>query len=61
MERLTYKSSMGDYGSNIIYNNEDYTEQLWQEIQTLRNALGKYEDLDLTPDEIKRLLYGEKK
>jgi hypothetical protein len=61
MERLTYKSSMGDYGSNIVYDNEDYTERLWQEIQTLRNALGKYEDLDLTPDEIKRLLYGEKK
>ena len=52
---------MGDYGSNIVYDNEDYTERLWQEIQTLRNALGKYEDLDLTPDEIKKLLYGENK
>lgn len=49
MERLTYKSLMGDYGST-----KDYETHL-HEIQALRNALGKYEDLGLTPEEIKRM------
>ena len=54
MDRLTYKSCMGDYGSEKIY------KDVWEEVQTLRNALGKYEDLDLTPDEIREILYGDK-
>jgi len=40
MSRLTYKSSMGDYGSCVEYDNP------YDEIQALRNALGKYEDLN---------------
>lgn len=50
MDRLTYKSSMGDYGSEKVY------EDIWQEVQMLRNALGKYEDLGLTPEQIKELI-----
>lgn len=50
MERLTYKSFVGDYGSEKVYDSE------WEEIQALRNALGKYEDIGLTPDEIREKL-----
>lgn len=50
MERLTYKSFMGDYGSEKVYDSE------WEEIQALRNALGEYEDTGLTPDEIRMML-----
>ena len=46
MERLTYKSMCGDYGSTKEYDTE------WGEIQTLRNALGKYEDLGYTAEEL---------
>jgi hypothetical protein len=49
MERLTYKSLMGDYGST-----KEYPTHI-HEIQTLRNALGKYEDLGMTPEEIKQM------
>lgn len=54
MERLTYRSQCGDYGSNKSYDN------CWDEVQALRNRLGKYEDLDLTPEEIKRMLFSKK-
>ena len=40
MKRLTYKSSMGDYGSAVDWDNE------WQEIYALRNKLGEFEDND---------------
>lgn len=50
MERLTYKSQMGDYGSAKDFTNE------FEEKCALRNALGKYEDLGYTPDELKRFL-----
>lgn len=50
MKRLTYKSLCGDYGSA-----KDYESQ-FEEIWALRNALGKYEDLGLTPEEIKEKL-----
>lgn len=40
MRRLTYKSSMGDYGSAV-----DWKDQ-WQEIYALMNKVGKYEDND---------------
>ena len=40
MGRLTYKSSMGDYGSAV-----DWKDQ-WQEIYALGNKVGKYEDND---------------
>ena len=41
---------MGDYGSARDYESQE------DEIQTLRNVLGKYEDLGLTPEEIKEKL-----
>lgn len=50
MKRLTYKSMCGDYGAVNEYDSAQ------AEIQTLRNALGKFEDLGLTADEIKELL-----
>ena len=50
MERLTYKSQMGDYGSAKDFTNE------FEEKCALRNALGKYEDLGYTPDELKKFL-----
>ena len=47
MERLTYKSMLcGDYGSNVEYDNP------YDEIEALRNALGPYEDLGMTADQI---------
>jgi len=49
MERLTYKSSMGDYGSTKEYDSP------MAEIQALRNALGKYEDLGMTPEVIQQM------
>lgn len=50
MERLTYKSLSGGYGANKSYDSD------MEEIYTLRNALGKYEDIGLTPEEIKKVL-----
>lgn len=50
MERLTQKSCMGDYSSAKIFDNE------FDEKCALRNALGKYEDLGLTPDEISEMI-----
>ena len=50
MERLTYKSLSGGYGANKSYDSN------MEEIYTLRNALGKYEDIGLTPEEIKKVL-----
>lgn len=50
MERLTYKALSGGYGANKSYDSD------MEEIYTLRNALGKYEDIGLTPEEIKKVL-----
>ena len=50
MERLTYKALSGGYGANKSYDSDI------EEIYTLRNALGKYEDIGLTPEEIKKVL-----
>ena len=50
MERLTYKSFCGDYGGAKEY------DSTWDELQALRNSLGKYEDLGFTADEIKAKL-----
>lgn len=50
MERLTYKSSLGDYGSAKEFDSE-FIEKC-----ALRNALGKYEDLQCTPEEIKKYM-----
>lgn len=47
--RLTYKSMCGDYGSVNEY------ESPQAEIQTLRNALGKYEDLGTVEELIPKL------
>ena len=54
MERLTYKSSMGDYGS------EKEFDDWWEEKCALRNALGKYEDLGYTPEELKEIIEKNK-
>lgn len=54
MDRLTYKSCMGDYGSAKEFLNE------YEEKCVLRNALGRYEDLGYTPDEIKKFLPKQK-
>lgn len=48
--RLTYKSCFGDYGSDRVY------RDTWEELSALRNALGKYEDIGYTPEELKDLL-----
>lgn len=45
-ERLTYKSQIGDYGATREYDSP------YPEVQTLRNALGEYEDLGYTPVEL---------
>lgn len=50
MDRLTYKSSMGDYGSAKTFEDE------FAEKCALRNKLGKYEDLGYTPEELKRII-----
>lgn len=49
MSRLTYKSMCGDYGSIKEYDDP------YAEIQTLRNALGRYEDLG-TVEELQSLI-----
>lgn len=46
MKRLTRKTSMGDYGGNGGF------ENVHDELQALRNRLGKYEDAGLEPEEI---------
>lgn len=53
MDRLTYKSSMGDYGSAKYF--DDYLEERC----ILRNALGQYEDLGYSADELKEMLQRE--
>ena len=53
MDRLTYKSSLGDYGSAKDFEDE------WSEKCALRNALGKYEDLGYTPDELEEILKNQ--
>ena len=50
MDRITYRSSMGDYGLQKFFNDER------SEIYALRNALGAYEDLGYTADELKAML-----
>lgn len=50
MTRLTYKSSWGDYGSAVEFDDS------WDEKCALRNMLGKYEDLGYTPNELKEIL-----
>ncbi len=50
MDRLTYKSCMGDFGSAKIFDSE------FEEKCALRNALGKYEELGYTADEIQEFM-----
>ena len=50
MDRLTYRSSMGDYGSEVTFDDP------WEEKCALRNALGKYEDLGYTPEELEVII-----
>ena len=54
IDRLTRKTVFGDYGAEKEY------ESRQEEIQTLRNALGKYEDLGLSPEEIEEVLNEQK-
>ena len=53
MKRLTYKSMCGDYGSEAAY------PDVISELYAMRDALGKYEDLGYTPEELKALLNME--
>ena len=50
MDRLTYKSSWGDYGSAKDFEDE-FTEKC-----ALRDVLGKYEDLGYTPEELEEII-----
>lgn len=50
MDRLTYKSSWGDYGSAKNFE-DDLSEKC-----ALRNALGKYEDLGYSPEELREII-----
>lgn len=50
MDRLTRKTFMGDYGSAKEFEDE------FAEKCALRNALGKYEDLGLTPEELATMI-----
>ncbi len=50
MERLTYKSDMGDYGSTKDF--EDWEKEKY----ILRNALGAYEDLGYSPKELQEII-----
>lgn len=51
-KRITRVTIMGDYGCE-----EDYKDP-YEEIQVLRNALGKYEDLGYTPEQLKKIIDG---
>lgn len=46
MDRLTYKTDFGDYGGNKSF------DSVYDEVQALRNKLGKYEDTGFEPEEI---------
>lgn len=50
MDRLTYKSCMGDFGSAKEFKDE------FAEKCALRNALGKYEELGYTAEEIEKFM-----
>lgn len=54
MDRLTYKSSWGDYGST-----KDF-EDPFSEKCALRNALGRYEDLGYSPEELREIIKENK-
>ena len=47
---MTYKSLCGDYGSVKEYNSQ--SEEIW----ALRDALGKYEDLGYSPEELRAII-----
>ena len=49
-DRLTYRSMFGDYGISAAFHT-------WvEERDALRNALGKYEDLGYTPEELREMI-----
>lgn len=50
MERLTYKSGWGDYGSAVVFDSE------WDEKCAIRNKLGRYEDLGYSPEELREII-----
>ena len=53
-KRITRVTIMGDYGC------EDEYKDPYEEIQILRNALGKYEDIGYTPEQLKSII-GERR
>ena len=53
MDRLTYKSSMGDYGSAKDFDDE------FSEKCALRNKLGKFEDLNIAVENMRNLIYRD--
>ena len=56
MERLTYKSFMGDYGLNFNVDNME----IYEVIHKLANKLGKYEDLGMSPEDILKMIEDNK-
>jgi len=50
MERLTYKSMMGDYGCAVEFKDG------WEEKCAFRNRLGKFEDLGYEPEELAEMI-----
>ena len=53
MNRLTYKSQFGDYGSTKEYASDR------DEIMALRKRLGEYEETGLEPDEIVQIVRSD--
>ena len=53
MERITYRSSMGDYGLQKEFHSD------LEEKYAVRNALGEYEDLGYTAEELRKMLHLE--
>lgn len=49
-DRLTYRSAFGDYGSERVFDSD------YDEICALRDALGPYEDLNLSAEQIRQKL-----
>lgn len=49
-KRLTYKSRFGGYGLNIKF------KKTIDGLFALRDALGKYEDLGYTPEQLKKII-----
>lgn len=49
-QRITYKSIFGDYGTDVAF------DSIHEELAALRNALGRYEDIGYSPEELVKIL-----